>query len=150
MKWRSGFEARSACYERSEKAIGSIDRAASMRSLVELARHLTSIPETDLAILHEAAEEEVRRLEGKYEILDGADALAFAMEKGFETFRNYMLSLSDDAFLTHKTKPFYLQEGKTQAEWLTETLTHIYHHRAQLFQYEKALGYEVNMFDLYL
>ncbi|MEW9033951.1 MAG: DinB family protein, partial [Planifilum fimeticola] len=26
---------------------------------------------------------------------------------------------------------------------------HVYHHRAQLFQYLKQLGHPVNMFDLY-
>ncbi|WP_371268621.1 DinB family protein [Bacillus licheniformis] len=52
--------------------------------------------------------------------------------------------------MTKKTKPFYLDEGMTQSRWLTETLTHIFHHRAQLFNYLKQLGYDVNMFDLYL
>lgn len=72
------------------------------------------------------------------------------MQKGFDAFQTYMTSLSDEDFLTKKTKPFYLDEGMTQSRWLTETLTHIFHHRAQLFNYLKQLGYDVNMFDLYL
>ena len=119
-----------------------------MRSLKELASHLTAIPEADLAIMQEKEEDVIARIEKKYGALQSADQMAAAMQKGFDAFQTYMTSLRR-GFLT-KTKPFYLDEGMTQSRWLTETLTHIFHHRAQLFNYLKQLGYDVNMFDLYL
>ncbi|WP_370733829.1 DinB family protein [Paenibacillus dakarensis] len=36
-----------------------------------------------------------------------------------------------------------------QAKWLIEIVTHAQHHRAQMFNYLKTLGYQVSMFDLY-
>lgn len=73
-----------------------------------------------------------------------------AMEKGYEQFKSFFTSMPDEEFLTKKTTPFYLETGMTQSRWLAETLTHIFHHRAQLFNYLKQLGYHINMFDLYI
>ncbi|SIT09231.1 DinB family protein [Kroppenstedtia eburnea] len=51
--------------------------------------------------------------------------------------------------LRRETRPFYADHALTQAKWLTEIVTHIFHHRAQLLNYLKELGHPVNMFDLY-
>jgi hypothetical protein len=41
--------------------------------------------------------------------------------------------------------------GRTQpyAQWLLETVTHLYHTRAQFFGYLKLLGYDVSSRTLY-
>ena len=124
--------------------------AENMRSLAELARHIVSIPEVDLNLWQEKDEETIRNLESKYEKLESAEELIEAMNQGFQLFKTYMLSLSDEDFLTKKTKPFYLEEGETQAHWLVEEVSHLFHHRGQFFNYLKQLGYDINMFDLYV
>lgn len=122
--------------------------ADNMRSLGELANHLVQIPLIDLAILQEKSEEEVRRMEAEHTASD-PEELCELMERGFQLLCDYMRSLEEEAFLTRTTRPFYAEHGSTQAKWLIEIVTHIYHHRAQLFQYLKQLGHPVNMFDLY-
>lgn len=119
----------------------------NMRTLHELAHHLVMIPETDLAILQEKSEEEVQSIESCE--LPDADSMSTAMEQGFEKLKSYFSSLSDQVFLDKETRPFYMDEASTQAKWLTEIVTHTFHHRAQMFNYMKQLGYDINMFDLY-
>ncbi|GIO93785.1 DinB family protein [Paenibacillus lactis] len=124
--------------------------ASNMRSLLELVHHLVSVPGADLLIMREKPEEEVRQLEGAI-AADGGDKekLIAWMNKGLADLKSYMDSLSDDDFLHKKTTPFYLEHGSAQAKWLIEVVTHAQHHRAQMFNYLKAQGYEVSMFDLY-
>ncbi|MEK3782229.1 MULTISPECIES: DinB family protein [unclassified Paenibacillus] len=124
--------------------------ASNMRSLLELVHHLVSVPGADLLIMREKPEEEVRQLEGAI-AADGGDKdkLIAWMNKGLADLKSYMDGLSDDDFLHKKTTPFYLEHGSAQAKWLIEVVTHVQHHRAQMFNYLKAQGYEVSMFDLY-
>lgn len=122
--------------------------AGNMMSLLELAHHLTQIPLIDLAILQEKDEVEVKRLEKETEY-ETADRLATLMEQGFEELSRYMKRLTEEDFLQKETRPFYADHPSTQAKWLTEIVTHVFHHRAQLFNYLKQLGHPVNMFDLY-
>jgi len=113
--------------------------ADNMRSLGELANHLAQIPFVDLAILQEKSEEEVRRLESEHASSD-PEKLCEWMEEGFQSLCDYMRGLDEESFLTRRTKPFYADHGSTQAKWLVEIVTHVYHHRAQLFQYLKQLA----------
>lgn len=122
--------------------------AENMMSLLELARHLAQIPLIDLAILQEKEEVEVKRLEKETEY-ETADKLTALMEQGLEELSRYMKSLTEEDFLHKETRPFYANHLSTQAKWLTEIVTHVFHHRAQLFNYLKQLGHPVNMFDLY-
>jgi len=124
--------------------------ASNMRTLLELVHHLVSVPGTDLLIMQEKTEEEVRQLEGAI-AADGGDKekLIAWMNKGLADLKSYMNGLTDDDFLHKKTKPFYLEHGSAQAKCLIEVVTHAQHHRAQMFNYLKAQGYEVSMFDLY-
>lgn len=124
--------------------------AGNMRTLKQLVSHLVSIPEVDLGILQEKKHEEIMELENKYNLLDNTDNMAAAMDKGYKALHTYMTFLSDEDFLWKKTKAFYLEYGSTQVQWLTEIVTHLFHHRAQLFTYLKQLGYEVSMEDLYI
>lgn len=90
----------------------------------------------------------MRRLESEHASSD-PEKLCEWMEEGFQSLCDYMRGLDEESFLTRRTKPFYADHGSTQAKWLVEIVTHVYHHRAQLFQYLKQLGHPVNMFDLY-
>jgi len=124
--------------------------AANMRNLLELAEHLAGVPSVDLLILQESTQEEVRQLESRIEADGGdSDKLAAWMASGTADLKRYMDSLSDEDFLRKKTKPFYLEHGSAQAKWLIEIVTHAQHHRGQMFNYLKVLGYEISMFDLY-
>ncbi|WP_331000503.1 MULTISPECIES: DinB family protein [Bacillus] len=100
--------------------------------------------------MQEKKQSDIAVIENRYGDFQSADDMTQAMKTGFEQLKTYFISISDEALLTKKTTPFYLDEGMTQSRWLTETLTHVFHHRAQLFNYLKQLGYDVNMFDLYL
>ncbi|EFU42240.1 DinB family protein [Paenibacillus vortex V453] len=124
--------------------------AHNMRSLQELVHHLVSVPAADLLILQENSEEQIRELEASI-AADGGDKdkLMAWMNRGLADVKSYMSGLTDEEFMQKKTKPFYLEHGSTQAKWLIEIVTHAQHHRAQMFNYLKAQGYEVNMFDLY-
>ncbi|MFD1413068.1 DinB family protein [Oceanobacillus jeddahense] len=124
--------------------------AENMRSLKELAQHIASIPEVDLNLWQEKDQKAIQDLEAKYEKLESSEKMIKAMNQGFQLYKNYMLSLSDEDFLTKKTKPFYLEKGETQAHWLVEEVSHVFHHRGQFFNYLKQLGYDINMFDLYV
>lgn len=120
----------------------------NMISLLELARHLALSPMIHLAILQEQSEEEVHSLE-KTLNYQTAEQLSTLMEKGYHEVESYMKGLSTEDFLHKKTRPFYLDYASTQSKWLVEIVTHVFHHRAQLFNYLKQLGHPVNMFDLY-
>ncbi|MDR6225748.1 DinB family protein [Desmospora profundinema] len=119
-----------------------------MRTLLELAQHLCQIPAVDLAIMQEHSQTQVQELEVQL-AADTAEKLGSIMERGFRELSDYMESLDPDTFLHHETKAFYADHGTPQVRWLLEVVTHVFHHRAQLFQYLKERGHPVNMFDLY-
>ncbi|WP_424765842.1 DinB family protein [Paenibacillus sp. sgz302251] len=121
----------------------------NMRSLLELVHHLVAVPSTDLLILQEKSEQEIRALEGAISADLDQEQLIGWMTAGMEDVKKYMKELPDEEFLHKKTTPFYLEHGSVQAKWLIEIVTHAQHHRGQLFTYLKEQGYEVNMFDLY-
>lgn len=123
--------------------------AGNMRSLKEIVQHLVSVPAVDLLILQENSQPVIQELEEKINAELDKDTLIGWMTSGAEDVKRYMDQLLDEDFLHNKTKPFYLEHGTVQAKWLIEIVTHAQHHRAQMFNYMKTLGYEVNMFDLY-
>ncbi len=119
----------------------------SMRSLHELANHLAQVPAIDLLILRGAAEEEVQKAEQSW-MRDDPGAIAEALRQGTLALREYIDKLTLDQFENESGTAFY---GRTQtnAKWLLEVSTHLYHHRAQLFMYLKLNGYPVNTRSLY-
>ncbi|WP_313731994.1 DinB family protein [Cohnella nanjingensis] len=150
------FEELTLLVKTSVRLIGRISPADAdyrprdnMRSLQELVHHLASIPSVDLLILQEKSEPEIRRLEAEIAADTDPDKLGDRMMSGMREVERYMTGLSDEDFLRKSTKPFYLEHDAVQAKWLIEIVTHVQHHRAQLFNYMKQLGYAINMFDLY-
>jgi uncharacterized damage-inducible protein DinB len=120
----------------------------SMRTLKEVAAHLVQIPAVDLAILQENDEIAVRQLEAELSA-DEKEGMIDTLETGYTRLKEYMESLDEHSFFEKKTTAFYAHEPSSQAKWLLEIVTHMAHHRAQLFNYLKQLGYDVQMFDLY-
>jgi len=121
----------------------------NMRTLLELTHHLIMVPATDLAILQEKQGPEFDRIEGDIKSVTNPEQLGELMQKSYESYKNYMVSLSENDFLHMSTKPFYSEQSSVQVKWLIETVTHLFHHRAQLFNYLKELGHDINMFILY-
>ncbi|UWE03235.1 DinB family protein [Laceyella sacchari] len=121
---------------------------SAMRTLLEVVNHLVQIPTVDLAIIQEQDEISIRKLE-KELFTHNAVELLNLLHSGADRLKSYMADLTVEDFV-HKTgKPFYSQEGISYSKWLIEILTHLSHHRSQLFEYLKELHYNVNMFDLY-
>lgn len=118
-----------------------------IRSLVELANHLAQVPGVDLRIMKGTKEEELIELERKLARDDGT-GWAAVMREGAEDLSRFVQHLSLDQFENGSGTAYY---GRTQthAQWLLEAITHIYHHRSQLFLYLKLNGYEVSTRTLY-
>lgn len=121
----------------------------NMRNLLELVHHLVSIPASDLAILKESTQQEVERVETAVNDITNPEELANRMRSNFETLKTYMTSLTEDELLNKSTRAFYLEHGAVQIKWLIEIVTHIFHHRSQLYNYLKQQGHELQFFVLY-
>lgn len=121
----------------------------NMRDLLELTHHLVSVPASDLAILQEKTHPEVQQTETALAGISDPEALAGRMRANYETLRQYMLSLSEDELLNKATKAFYLDHGTPQIKWLIEIVTHVFHHRSQLYNYMKQAGHALDFTLLY-
>jgi uncharacterized damage-inducible protein DinB len=123
----------------------------NMRTFAELAHHLVSIPASDLAcLLQEKGQADYVQIEKELEAIKDGETLGAKMEENFGHLKEYVTSLSEEDLMNKVTKPFYFEEGgNVQIRWLMEIVTHAFHHRAQLFNYMKELGHDINMFDLY-
>lgn len=122
----------------------------SMRSVVELAQHLATVPAVELAILQELPMEEAGKVAGSVGHLRDAGSLSEVMHSGVQALKSYMTSLDEADFLYKGTAPFFAKHHPVvQVKWLIEITTHLYHHRGQLFTYMKQLGLPVSMRDLY-
>ncbi|MGZ9584333.1 DinB family protein [Paenibacillus marinisediminis] len=123
--------------------------ADNMRTLLELAHHLVSIPASDLAILQEKSQADVERVETSVSEVKDPQELAARFRVNYDLLRTYMLSLSDDELLNKSTKAFYAEHGVVQIKWLIEIVTHTFHHRSQLYNYLKQSGHQLHFFMLY-
>lgn len=121
----------------------------NMRSLLELVHHFVLVPASDLAIMQEATAEEVEVIEKSLSDVHEPERLAESLRENFETYKAYILSLSEEDLLNRSTTAFYLEHGHVQVTWQIETVTHLFHHRSQLYNYLKQLGHELNFFMLY-
>jgi uncharacterized damage-inducible protein DinB len=121
----------------------------NFRSLLELVHHFVLIPASDLAIMQEKSEGEVGEIETSLSGVEDPERLATTFRQNFEAYKAYILSLSEDDYLNRSTKAFYMEHGHLQVQWQIETLTHVFHHRSQIYNYLKQLGHEVSFFMLY-
>ncbi|MDQ3024439.1 MAG: DinB family protein [bacterium] len=123
-----------------------------MRSLRELGHHLAQIPAVDLAIMRGLKQEEVQaeedRLTAEAEVVELPRGWHDVLGGGVKDLSRYMETLSMADFEAGSGSAFY---GRTQtnAQWLLENITHLYHHRSQFFSYLKLLGYDVGTRNLY-
>lgn len=121
----------------------------NMRTLQQLVHHLVALPATDLAILQEKSQPDVAGIENRLADVTDAEQLAEQLRSNYETLRQYFVSLSEDELLQKSTQAFYLEHGTVQIKWLIEIVTHLFHHRAQLYNYLKQLGHELHFTLLY-
>ena len=119
----------------------------NLRTLLELANHLAQIPAIDLRILRGDKEPEIVRCESELR-RESSSELRDVLREGVRDMANYFEHLSFDDYENGSGTAFF---GRTQthAQWLLEAITHLYHHRAQLFMYLKLNGYDVNTRTLY-
>ncbi|WP_172253292.1 DinB family protein [Saccharibacillus deserti] len=122
----------------------------NMRSLPELVRHLALVPRSDLAIMQEAGAEEAGEIEVSLDGESDPERLAAALRENFELYKTYLVSLTPEDLLNRSTKAFYAEDSHTQIQWQIETLTHLFHHRSQLYNYLKQLGHELHFSMLYM
>lgn len=64
-------------------------------------------------------------------------------------YKTYINSLNEKDYLTRATKVFYSENPRLQVQLQIETLTHVFHHRSQLYNYLKQLGHKLNFIMLY-
>ncbi|SEG57059.1 DinB family protein [Paenibacillus sp. UNC499MF] len=121
----------------------------NMRTLLQLVHHIVAIPASDLAILQEKSQPEVELVENGAQDITDPEQLAERLRTHFDTLKAYMVSLSEEELLNKETKAFYLEHGMPQIKWLIEIVTHLFHHRSQLYNYLKQNGHELNFFMLY-
>lgn len=121
----------------------------NMRTLQQLVHHLVSVSASDFAISQEKAQQEVAKIENSVCDVTDPDQLAEQLRLNYETLRQYFVSLSEDDLLQKSTQAFYLEHGTVQIKWLIEIVTHLFHHRSQLYNYLKQLGHELNFVMLY-
>lgn len=121
----------------------------NMRSLVELVHHFIQITASDLAIMQEKSEAEVGVVENSLSGIEDIEKLEATLWGNLEAYKAYIVSLSEEDLLNRLTKAFYMEHGHLQAQWQIETLTHVFHHRSQLYNYLKQQGHELNFFMLY-
>ena len=119
----------------------------NMRSCWELANHLVSIPATDTVIAQEKDQPAVQAKETGREAttVEGLDGV---WDQGMEELIAHYSALPPDQFESLETTSFYGHKAVAKT-WLVETVTHVHHHRAQLFTYLKLMGRPVDMFYLY-
>ncbi|CAI6082191.1 hypothetical protein PAECIP112173_03475 [Paenibacillus sp. JJ-100] len=121
----------------------------NMRSLAELVHHFIQITASDLAIMQEKDEAEVGLVENSLSGDLDIEQLEKTLWSNLEAYKAYITSLSEEDYLNRSTKAFYAEHGHLQAQWQIETLTHLFHHRSQLYNYLKQLGHELNFYMLY-
>ncbi|MFD7523460.1 DinB family protein [Paenibacillus chitinolyticus] len=121
----------------------------NMRTLLQLVHHIAALPASDLAILQEKSQPEVELVENGAQDITDPEQLAKRLRTHFDTLKAYMVSLSEDELLNKETKAFYLEHSMPQIKWLIEIVTHLFHHRSQLYNYLKQNGHELNFFMLY-
>lgn len=122
----------------------------NMRSLAELVRHVALVPRSDLAIMQEAGAEEVGAIEESLNDNFDPESLAAALRESFDLYKAYLLSLEPEDLMNRSTKAFYAEQGHTQIQWQIETLTHLFHHRSQLYNYLKQRGHDLHFSMLYM
>jgi Uncharacterized protein conserved in bacteria len=121
----------------------------NMRTLLELVHHLVSVPASDLAILQEKPQPEVAQVENRVADVTDPEQLVQEFRRNVDALRQYFVSLGEEDLLQKSTKAFYLEHGTVQIKWLIEIVTHLFHHRSQLYNYLKQSGHELHFVMLY-
>jgi uncharacterized damage-inducible protein DinB len=121
--------------------------AEGMRSLGELVDHFAAQPLVDLAVLQGSPRPVTETIE---ETLHSARPGEWAeiFERGIRAAEEYFGSMSEEDFEGRTTRAHY-GTAHPQSVWLLDIISHIYHHRGQLYVYLKMLGAPVDVEHLY-
>jgi uncharacterized damage-inducible protein DinB len=121
--------------------------APRVRSLQELGDHFAAAPLVDLAVMQGNPRQVTEAIE---EALHGAGPADWTevFERGVRAVVEFFGSLDDEAFASKMTRAHY-GTARTPAEWLMEALSHVAHHRGQLYLYLRMLGAPVGPEALY-
>ena len=118
-----------------------------VRSLLKLGNHFAAVPLVDLAVLQGNPGQVTETIE---ESLHGAgpDDWVEIFTRGSRAVTDFFEAMSEEDFGTLVTRAHY-GTAHTQVEWLLEAVTHIYHHRGQLYAYLRMMGVLVDVEHLY-
>lgn len=117
----------------------------NMRSLWELANHLAQAPAIGVSIAKGDSESVVHGREVELN-RTSVDGLLSVWEQGINELKSYFGALSQEDFENMTTTAFYDYTAPAKT-WLLETLTHVHHHRAQLFNCLKESGRDLDGYD---
>lgn len=117
----------------------------NMRSIWELANHLAQAPAIGTSIAKGDSESVVQGRESEL-TRTTVNGLLSVWEEGINELKSYFGALSQEEFETMTTTAFYDYTAPAKT-WLLETLTHVHHHRAQLFNYLKESGKDLDGYD---
>jgi uncharacterized damage-inducible protein DinB len=124
----------------------------NMRTFGELGDHLSQIPMVDFLIMRGTSQEEVNREEEKLMAAARSAGLprgwSSVLADGCKELYRFMEKMPQAEY-ENASGTAYFGRTQTYARWLLEVITHMYHHRAQLFMYLKLNGYPVNTRTLY-
>jgi len=145
----------SAVAQNSATLLGLIPRdrlefrpGKGMRSLGELADHFAALPLVDLAVLQGSPAEVTETIE---ETLHSGRPSEWVeiFERGIRAATEYFESMPEEEYEVRMTRAHY-GTAHPQAVWLLDLVSHIYHHRGQLYVYLKMIGLPVDVEHLYI
>jgi hypothetical protein len=112
-----------------------------LRTALELANQLGQLVILDLKLITGATADELKVLEDEL-WRESADDWCGHLRHGVEQVQRYMEELTFDAFENGSATAYY---GRTQtnAKWLLDIISRLYHHRAQLYFYLRLLDYRI-------
>lgn len=119
-----------------------------LRNLYSLVNHICGIPSIAVAILEQQSDEDIFKLDEPVK-LNNLTILHNFFLGGFEQLETVVKTIPTEQFygkLIHN--PF--GEKVTSAKVIVDAITHLYHHRGQLHNYLKVLGYPISTETLFL
>ncbi|UTH13475.1 DinB family protein [Macrococcus equipercicus] len=118
------------------------------RTCLELLRHIVLLPEADYRLSQGAAEEEIRQFYFYWEKeLTTIEMLEARLDLSFIMLEDAYKELEQEDLVRRSRS--YWGTAYSQTEWLLTILTHLSHHRSQLFSFLKVEGEDLRTIQLF-